>query len=121
MIRGLWLRSFAPGAIVMTEGEAGDSLFILTTGAVRIFVKNQEGRNVEVRRMEDGEFFGEISLLSGKARTATITASSSCEVLELDRATLDDIARRHPRVRTIVQEFYERRSGSELEREARSN
>lgn len=120
VIRGLELRSFAPGDIVMTEGEEGDSLFILTSGAVRAFVKNQQGRNVEVRRMEEGEFFGEISLLSGKPRTATITAASQCELLELDRSTLDDISRRHPRVHTIVADFYDERAGSELERDARS-
>lgn len=120
VIRGIALRSFAPGGIVMTEGEEGDSLFILTTGMVRAFVKNQAGHNVEVRRMEEGEFFGEISLLTGKPRTATITAATRCELLELDRTTLDDISQRHPRVSSIVEEFYQRRAGSELELDARS-
>jgi cAMP-dependent protein kinase regulator len=120
VIRGLALRSFTPGAIVMTEGEDGDSLFILTTGTVRAFVKNQEGRNIEVRRMEEGEFFGEISLLTGNPRTATITAASACEILELDRQALEDITRQHPRVKTVVDEFYAQRAGSDLERDARS-
>jgi cAMP-dependent protein kinase regulator len=120
VIRGLELRSYDPGTILVTEGEPGDSLFVLTHGTVRAFVRNQSGRNVQVRQMDEGEFFGEISLLSGKPRTATITASMSCELLELDRRTLDDIARRHPRVRTIVAEFYAQRADSEVEREARS-
>jgi cAMP-dependent protein kinase regulator len=121
IIRGLELRSYEAGAILVTEGEPGDSLFVLTHGTVRAFVVNQTGRNVEVRRMEEGEFFGEISLLSGKPRTATITAASPCELLELDRRALDDIARRHPRVRTIVAEFYAQRADSESERDARSS
>lgn len=121
VIRGLELRCFPPGAIVVTEGEAGDSLLILTSGSVRTFVRNQAGRNVEVRLMEEGDFFGEISLLTGKARTATVTVASRCELLELDRASLDDISRRHPRVRIVVEEFYAKRAGSEREREARSS
>lgn len=121
VIRGLELRSFSPGAIVVTEGEAGDSLFILTAGTVRTFVKNQEGRNVEVRLIKEGDFFGEISLLTGKARSATVTVASPCDLLELNRGTLDDIARRHPRVRIVVEDFYQSRAGSELERDARSS
>jgi cAMP-dependent protein kinase regulator len=119
VIRGLRFLSFDPGAILMTEGERGDSLLILTSGSVRAFVKNQEGRNNEVRTMEEGEFFGEISLLTGKPRTATVTAATSVELLELDRATLDDISSRHPRVRAVVEEFAAKRSGSERERLAR--
>lgn len=121
VIRGIALRSCAPGAIIMTEGETGESLFILTTGVVRAFVRSQEGHNVEVRQMEEGEFFGEISLLTGKPRTATITAATRCELLELDRTTLDDISQRHPRVSSVVEEFYQRRAGSDLERNARSH
>jgi cAMP-dependent protein kinase regulator len=120
VIRGLNLLTFEPGAILMTEGEKGESLLILTSGSVRAFVKNQEGRNVEVRRMEEGEFFGEISLLTGKPRTATVTAATAVELLELDRKTLDDIVTRHPRVRLVVEEFHKKRAGSETERLARA-
>jgi cAMP-dependent protein kinase regulator len=121
VVRGLELRSYDAGAILVSEGEPGDSLFLLTHGAVRAFVKTPTGHNVEVRRMEEGEFFGEVSLLSGGTRSATVTAATPCELLELDRRTLDDIARRHPRVRTIIEEFYAERAGSPSELEARSS
>lgn len=121
VVRGLELRSYDPGAIIVTEGEPGDSLFVLTHGTVRAFVRNQAGRNAEVRRMDEGEFFGEISLLSGKPRTATITAATVCELLELERKTLDDIAKRHPRVRKVVAEFYAKRADSPNELDARSS
>lgn len=120
VVRGLELRSYDAGAILVSEGEPGDSLFILTHGTVRAFVRTPTGRNVEVRRMEEGEFFGEVSLLSGGTRSATVTAATPCELLELDRQTLDNISKIHPRVRTIVEEFYVQRAGSEREREARS-
>lgn len=121
VIRGLELLSFEPGDIVMSEGEPGESLLVISSGSVKAFVKNAEGKNSQVREMKAGEFFGEISLLSGKPRTATVTASSPCDMLELDRATLDDIAKRYPHVRKVVQEFYDRRSGSESEVQARSS
>lgn len=121
VIRGLNLLSFESGDILMTEGEPGESLLVISSGSVKAFVKNKEGKNVLVREMKEGEFFGEISLLSGKPRTATVTASAPCDLLELDRATLWDIEKRYPNVKDVVREFYERRSGSESEVQARSS
>ena len=54
-------------------------------------------------------------VLSGKARTATVTAASRCELLELDRPTLDGIAARHPHVMQVLQEFSAQRAGSKDE------
>lgn len=121
VIRGLNLLSFEPGDILMSEGEPGASLLVISSGSVKAFVSNAERKNTMVREMRAGEFFGEISLLSGKPRTATITAATSCDLLELDRDTLEDIAKRHPHVKSVVQEFYDRRSGSESELQARSS
>jgi CRP-like cAMP-binding protein len=104
-IQGLRLLTFVPGDVIITEGEPGQSLFILTTGAVRVFVRDAAGHNVAVCALGEGSFFGEISTLSGRPRSATITAASHCELLEMDRATLDVIAARHPRVREVLEEF----------------
>lgn len=106
------LLSFAPGDIVVSEGQPGDSLFVLTTGSLKAFVRDQSGRNVEVRELPEGSFFGEVSILTAKPRSATITCASPCELLELDRAALDEIVAQHPRVRDIIRETYESRAGS---------
>ena len=121
VMRGLNLLSYEPGEIIMTEGEPGSSLYVLTTGVVRAYVINSFGSNTQVRSMEEGEFFGEISLLTGRPRTATITAAIHCELLELDRKTLDDIAKDHPHVMDVVKEFHDQRSGSTDEMMARSS
>jgi len=107
VMQGLKLLTCEPGDIVITEGDVGDSLFILTKGTVKTFVKNPGGAGQrQVRTMSDGAFFGEISILSGKPRTATVTAATPCELLELDRATLDGITRTHPHVHQVLEEFY---------------
>jgi hypothetical protein len=115
LIKGLRLLSFEAGQIVVSEGEPGGSLFVVTSGTLRAFVKSPAGRNVEVRQIGEGEFVGEISVLTEKPRSATITAASRCELLELDRATLDTISKSHPHVRQVLQEFYEQRSANSLE------
>ena len=119
VIRGLSLLNFEPGEIIVSESEPGDSLFVLASGSVRVYVRNAENRNKEVRLLEQGAFFGEISLLSGNPRTATITAATPVEILELDRRTLDSIAAQHPHVPRIIREFYEKRAMSPEEMRAR--
>ena len=110
VIRGLKLLTFAPGDILVAEGGPGDSLFILASGSVKAFVRNPKGQYVKVNELGEGAFFGEIAVLTGKPRTATITAASPCEVLELDRAALDSITASHPRVREILKQFHEQRA-----------
>jgi hypothetical protein len=105
LIQGLRLIDFDPGEIVLTEGEPGESVFILSTGKVKVFIRNPRKRNVLLCELPEGTFFGEISTLTGRPRSATITAAARCELLELDAATLEHIAARHPRVRKVLEEY----------------
>ena len=120
VIRGLRLLTFEPGDIILSEGEPGETVFVLATGAVKAFVRNPEGSLRLVREMGEGSFFGEISILSGAPRTATVTAAARCEVLELDRPTLDEIADRHPGVWPVLVQFAEQRAGSREEERIRT-
>jgi hypothetical protein len=119
VIRGLRLRVFEPGEVLVTEGEPGDSLFVLTNGSVRTYVRDAGGRNAPVRMLQEGDFFGEVCLLEDARRTATITAASRCELLEIDQATLHTITRTHPRIWDVIRRFYQQRSGSSAELAAR--
>lgn len=105
VIQGLELATYGPGDILILEGDPGTSLFVITSGVVRAFVKQADGRNKQVREMGEGSFFGEIAVLSGKPRTATVTAKTTVEALILERKTLDNICKTHPSVRTTLQKF----------------
>jgi len=110
VIHGLRLLTYKARKIILRQGDRGDSLYMLTSGRVRAFVKNAQGKQVPLADLDEGAFFGEMSVLTGKPRTATIVAVTPCELLELDRPTLDDIVSRHPRVLEILQEFARQRS-----------
>lgn len=109
VMRGLRLHTFEPGEIIVSAGEPGESLYVLTTGSVRAYMKDKRGKHVLVREMKDGDFFGEMSILTGKPRSATITASTYCELLELDKQTLGQISKTNPNVSVVLQEFYKKR------------
>ena len=91
VIQGLELATYGPGEILILEGDPGTSLFVITSGVVRAFVRQADGKNKQVREMGEGSFFGEIAVLSGKPRTATVTAKTAVEALVLERKTLDNI------------------------------
>jgi CRP-like cAMP-binding protein len=108
VIGGLNLITFERGQVILREGDPGNSLFMLTSGTVKAFVK-KDGKQVPIAELEEGAFFGEMSVLTGKPRSATIVAKEHCELLELDRTTLDGITQTHPHVRDVLQEFANQR------------
>jgi cAMP-dependent protein kinase regulator len=111
VIQGLNLVTFEAGDIIITQGEAGNSLYMLTAGTVKAFVKNAQGRQQQVHEFKEGAFFGEGSILTGKPRSATLIAVTRCELLELDRPTLDSIVKTHPHVLDVMQDFARQRMG----------
>jgi len=119
VMRGLDLLTFEPGEIVVSEGEPGDSLFVLAAGTVRVFARDHTGRNRQIRTLEEGEFFGEVSLITGQPRSATVTAAAPCELLELPQAALRAMAEKHPKLPLVISEFCDRRLGSREEAAAR--
>lgn len=86
-------RQFSAGAVIVHEGDPGDSMFIMRRGEVEItkkltLVLDEETpkERVMVRhRAEDGVTFGEMALLENEVRSATVTALSDCDLLELHR------------------------------------
>jgi hypothetical protein len=115
VMRGLELVSFEAGDVIVAEGAPGDSMFILTSGKVKAYVKSPKGRSMKVQEFEEGDFFGEISVLTGKPRTATLTAAVDCECLELNRASLDEITKTHPGVREVLKKFQKQRALSTVQ------
>jgi hypothetical protein len=111
VIQGLSLLSFARGDVILREGEPGDRLYMLTSGMVRAFRKDAaSGRQLRVADLKEGAFFGEVSILTGGPRTATVAALTPCELLELDRPTLDSIRQTHPHVWEVLEDFARQRT-----------
>jgi hypothetical protein len=110
ILRGLRFLSFEPGDVLVGEGAPGDSMFIIASGTVKAYVRDPKGAYLKVKELSEGEFFGEISVITGKPRTATITAAGEVEVLELDKATLDSITQGHPHIREVLADYQKKRA-----------
>jgi CRP-like cAMP-binding protein len=102
-------RSEKAGTVIVTEGAPGDSMFIISTGEVEA-TKDQDGEAVKLATLQDGDFFGEMAVLSGEPRSATVTAVKNTELLELSRSDLNVICSRHPEVEAKLRLAYDERS-----------
>jgi uncharacterized membrane protein len=88
--------SIPAGQTVFEYGDPGDSLFLVRSGAAEVFFRDDTGERIVLERPSAGDFFGELSLLDGGPRSASVVASENLEVLRLDREDLDDFLKRHP-------------------------
>ncbi len=105
MAAGARLHYFDAGERLVSEGEAGDSLFILAPRLrhhleVGSRHRHHVGRLLAVLR--EGEFFGEMSLLTGAPRSASVTAEGPCEVFVLDRQALAPILEADPQIAEVL-------------------
>lgn len=89
-------RALAAGEVLFRIGDPGDSMFIVQSGAVELFVKDTAGQKIVLHTAQPGDFFGELSLLDGGSRTASATSVSDTSLLMLDRDDLLQLFRKRP-------------------------
>jgi cAMP-dependent protein kinase regulator len=109
------VRSYRPGSIIVREGEPGDSLFLIVDGSVEVSGTDPQGRPVALATLSRGDFFGEVAVLTGKPRTATVVAATEVAVIEISKETLEDISARHPQVKQVLERFYQERANATVE------
>lgn len=91
-------RGFRSGEIVFSQGDAGDALYAVVTGKIRISAGAADGREIFLNIMEPGDTFGEIALLDGGTRTASATATAPSELVSIRREHFVGLLEREPQV-----------------------
>lgn len=81
-------RKLEAGGILFNTGQPGESLFLVKSGEVELFIKDTAGQKIVLAIAQSGEIFGELALLDRGPRTATAVALADTELLELDREDL---------------------------------
>ena len=82
------VRHVAAGAPILREAEPGDLFFALVRGEVKVFVDSPDGREVVLTHLQAGDFFGEMALLEGEPRSASVTALTESELVAIARDDL---------------------------------
>lgn len=92
-------RSFKAGQIVVREDDdENQTFFVIANGTVNIAVLSSEGKQTILTRLKKGEFFGEMAILDGEPRSASVLAAEDCDLLMLYRRSFLDILKKYPTI-----------------------
>ncbi|HYE41591.1 MAG TPA: cyclic nucleotide-binding domain-containing protein, partial [Ramlibacter sp.] len=115
--RGI-LRSYRKNTIVINEGEAGDSLFVLLQGQVKVYATDENGREITYGTIQAGDYFGEMSL-DGGPRSASVMTLEPCLCALVSRAAVQQHLADEPEfaISLVTQVIRRARSATETARQ----
>lgn len=88
----------SPGQVLLEQGDTGDSMIVVVEGVVRVSRIAENGREIILDYAEPGTILGEVAVLDGEPRTATVTAMWKGRALRLGQAGFERLIGRHPRI-----------------------
>jgi CRP/FNR family transcriptional regulator, cyclic AMP receptor protein len=89
------VRVFPKNAIIVSEGDESDSLYVIISGRARVYVANAQGREVQLNMIGPGEYFGEVTL-DGGPRSASVMACEDCRCAVVKRSELLTLVGKEP-------------------------
>src|SRR5918996_3564968 len=89
-------RSFSAGATVFSQGEKGDAFYFIQSGAVQVVLESAGGRRESIAVFGPHDWFGEMALLSGEPRSASIITVKETFLWKLSRDAWEDLIEKHP-------------------------
>jgi CRP-like cAMP-binding protein len=99
---------YGPGEVVLRQGDPGDSLYVVRSGSVAVQLGSLGARK-EVATLSAGQFFGEMSLMTGESRAATVVAKSDCECYVVDKQAFQAILEERPELANVISDILSRR------------
>jgi CRP-like cAMP-binding protein/tetratricopeptide (TPR) repeat protein len=105
------MKQAAPGEVLIEEGTNSDGLYVVLHGGVQV-AKSKNKRPIELARLKEGDIFGEMSLLTRKPATATVTSQGNAILLRLPRENFQELVLTHPQILALVSELTEKRKSA---------
>lgn len=91
----LSLKRFEKGEYMVREGEIGDYFYILKRGEADVVIEGEQRR---IAHLKEGDFFGEIALLVGVERTASVVATTDVEAITLNKKSFNELLKENPSI-----------------------
>ena len=95
-VAAMFEQRYAAGQVVIRQGDAGESMFVILSGRVEVTVRDQDGPEVRLAELTAGDFFGEMSLMTGAPRVATVTATEETRVMEVSKDSFRHVLEARP-------------------------
>ena len=88
--------SFGAGATIFSQGDKGDAFYLVQAGTMQVVLESASGRSEPIAVLGPQNWFGEMALLSGEPRSATIVTVKETTLWKLSREAWDELIERHP-------------------------
>lgn len=109
LARSARFRLFAAGEKVCRQGDSGDSFYIIRSGRVGVEIRDAQGEVFLRHEMSKGNYFGEMALLTGEPRSATVYAITDSELLMVEKEGLRDVMVANAQVEEVISKVLARR------------
>ncbi|HYA34315.1 MAG TPA: mechanosensitive ion channel family protein, partial [Candidatus Binataceae bacterium] len=115
LVPNVQVHQFGSGEILVREGERSDSLYMLRRGIVDVYGRSSDGAAHRLNTLSPHSYFGEMAMMTGQPRGATVQARTDIEVMEIDREAFTDLFREHPDAVTRISEVIAARESDNRE------
>ena len=110
---------FSAGELIVHEGDPGRSVYVILDGRVQVFTGDQGGIERELAVLRAGQFFGEMSLVSGKLRSSSIRAVETTVLVEFSYISMVNVIKQNADVKKVLVEYYKARKQDSEETRAK--
>jgi len=95
-------RSFPKNTLVICEGDVSDSLYVVLSGKVKVFLSDEEGKEVTLNMQGAGEYFGELAILDEAPRSASVMTVEDTKLAVLSKAAFEKCMEQHATIALVV-------------------
>jgi len=110
------LHGLKAGEVIIREGDPGRSIYVVLNGQVRMFIREYQGKEIELAVLGESEFFGEISFLTGKPRLAYVMATETTMLMELSYTSMRKLVQENSAAKKVLLDYYHDRLKSTREK-----
>lgn len=114
LVPSVAVRQFGAGELLIRQGEQGDSMFIFRSGTAELFGHTADGQRRHIGNYVRGDFTGEMALMTGEPRTASVVAITDVEVIEMDREGFTRLFKEHPEAASAIGDIVAARNEDRL-------
>jgi len=100
------LHGIKAGEMIIREGDPGRSIYAVLSGRVKVFLRDYRGSEVKLATLGESEFFGEMSFLTGKPRSACVMATEPTMVMELSYTSMRKLVQENSAVKKVLLDYY---------------
>ena len=107
---------FSTGEMIIREGDPGRSVYVILDGQVKVFTRDNGNNELELATLGVGQFFGEMSFVSGKPRSSSVAALELSVVVELSYDSMAKVIEQNQAVKEVLEEYHKIRKKDTLEK-----